>query len=348
MEQAFISHVQEQSKSRGMKSTLKLSFLIFFVIAAFSCKNQKKGTVFLPNVTGKAGEVMVVMENTKWKKIPGETTREKLAKEIIHLPVAEPMFDVFWVSPDGFNKLAKPHRNIIIAKINPRYKKTAMKYQKDVYAKPQVLLDIIAPSDTAYARFLEENAGKIRSIINTAERKRLISYYNNYQEEKVVQKLVENHSLSLVVPKGYTLDVNEKDFVWISHETPELSQGILIYTYPYQDENTFTKEFLIEKRNEVLKENVPGPSEGSYMTTEDEFPPIFQEITYKERYFAQLYGLWRIENDFMGGPFVNFTTLDNKRDRVISLDGYVYAPKQDKREYLRQVESILYTLKVIP
>ncbi len=47
----------------------------------------------------------------------------------------------------------------------------------------------------------------------------------------------------------------------------------------------------------------------------------------------------------MGGPFVahSFYSKDNKD--IITLFAWVYAPKYDKRQYLRQVESIAYSFE---
>jgi hypothetical protein len=55
--------------------------------------------------------------------------------------------------------------------------------------------------------------------------------------------------------------------------------------------------------------------------------------------------LWRVEGDFMGGPFVNITFVDEKTSRLVILDGFVYAPKYDKRDYLRQVEALMHSVK---
>ena len=46
----------------------------------------------------------------------------------------------------------------------------------------------------------------------------------------------------------------------------------------------------------------------------------------------------------MGGPFVNITQLDEKRNRIVTVEGFVYAPGNDKRDLLQQVEAIIYTL----
>ncbi len=155
--------------------------------------------------------------------------------------------------------------------------------------------------------------------------------------------LNEKFDISMFFPKGYSLNLDTTDFVWISYETPSVSQGIFIYEYPYTDENTFTQEYLVEKRNFYTKKYVPGPTQGSYMITATAFPPSFKSLMYKERYFGQLRGLWDVYGHPMGGPFISLTTIDEERNRVITVDGYVYAPRFNKRNYMRQVEALLYT-----
>ncbi len=49
----------------------------------------------------------------------------------------------------------------------------------------------------------------------------------------------------------------------------------------------------------------------------------------------------------MGGPFISLSTFDKERNRIVTVEGFVYAPKFDKRNYLRQVEAILYTLDFV-
>jgi len=54
-------------------------------------------------------------------------------------------------------------------------------------------------------------------------------------------------------------------------------------------------------------------------------------------------GLWKVQNDFMGGPFVNVSFLDSVNNRIICMDAYVYRPNKDKRELLRELEAVMYT-----
>jgi hypothetical protein len=81
------------------------------------------------------------------------------------------------------------------------------------------------------------------------------------------------------------------------------------------------------------------------MTTELEVFPQYRSLNLNGTYTAELRGLWKVEGDFMGGPFISISQIDEKRNRIVTVEGYVYAPKFNKREYIRQLEAILYSLE---
>ena len=111
------------------------------------------------------------------------------------------------------------------------------------------------------------------------------------------------------------------------------------------DPEPFTVDKLVGKRNEVLKANVPGMFDNTYMTTADYVRPEMKFLSYHDHHFAQLRGFWEVEGDFMGGPFVSHSFYSKDGRDIIVLEGWVYAPKYDKRQYLRQVESFLYSFE---
>jgi len=48
----------------------------------------------------------------------------------------------------------------------------------------------------------------------------------------------------------------------------------------------------------------------------------------------------------MGGPFLNYAILDEEKNRILSLDAYVYYPNKEKRDLLLQMEAMIYTLEL--
>lgn len=83
------------------------------------------------------------------------------------------------------------------------------------------------------------------------------------------------------------------------------------------------------------------------MTSELRFFPSYEEILHEKAFASELRGLWKIENDFMGGPFVSLTVYDEARARLVTVEGYVYAPYFDKREYIREVEAVVRSLVLL-
>jgi len=321
------------------------SFLIAIILFT-SCENDTS-TMLLPSITGKAGEVLIVIDKSIWDGEVGEKVKTILLDEYPSLPIAEPLFDPINIPHQAFNNMFKTHRNVLMTKVGSQYENKII-VKNDVWGETQLIITLTAKNNDELLKLLDENKESIVYTIEEKERERIIKNYKQYQETSIVESLKKNQQISLYIPSGYTIDREADDFVWIAHETPMISQGIFVYFYNYVDSNTFTQEYLVKKRDEFLKKYVPGPSDGSYMITGKIMQPTFKEFSLNEKYAVEMRGLWDVENDYYGGgPFISFTTLDEARQRVITVEGFVYAPQYSKRNYLRQVEAILYTLRIV-
>ncbi len=62
---------------------------------------------------------------------------------------------------------------------------------------------------------------------------------------------------------------------------------------------------------------------------------------------VELRGLWELENGFMGGPFISHSVYDARRNRIVTVDAYIYYPNQKKRVKLKQLEAIVYSMELI-
>ena len=94
-----------------------------------------------------------------------------------------------------------------------------------------------------------------------------------------------------------------------------------------------------------MKANVPGMFEGSYMTTSTAQEPTTRSLRYRGRAFMETRGFWEVHGDFVGGPFVSHSFYSPDGNDIIVLEAFVFAPRYDKRQYLRQVESLLYSFE---
>lgn len=294
---------------------------------------------------GAAYEMIVVCPTPEWNSEVGDTLRAILLEPVEMLNAHEPIFDVLRVEPKGFETLVTKHRNILRVAVNPELEGPSVTVSYDVYAKPQVVIDAAAPSDSSLTACLWENRSNIVTTLEAAERDRTLAYYNKFSEKHLDKLIAEMFGVDMRVPDGYKLRNKLEDFVWISKEYPQASQGFFIYSYPYTGREDFEEPALTAARNKFAA-LIPGENPGSHMTTNMEFEPQVEARRINGRFWAQMRGFWDVQGDFMGGVFVSFSTLDRSTNRVITIDCYVYSPKQHKRNYLRELENLIFTVRI--
>lgn len=325
-------------------SNFKYILLLLVGIVIVSCDNENAG--LHKNVTGKAGDLVVVASESTWNGEPGKLIRETLAQEHVALPQDEPIFDLIKVPREGFKNIFKSTRNILQVSVSPNIDSANIKFRDDVWAYPQATVTITAPNEEQFEEIFSENRNRIISYFLKAEQERLHMGYDKYYEKGIYNKLKEDFNLTMKVPPGFVIADQKEDFIWLKYETPEISQGVVLYTFRYVSDSAFTEDYLMRVRDSILKANVPGPSEGSYMTTERRINQVQNITQYNGHYASLMRGLWRVKNDFMGGPYISLAVLDEDRQRVVVAFGYVYAPSKDKRNFLRQVQAMIYSLEL--
>jgi hypothetical protein len=324
---------------------------IWFVLLAISlfvvsCNNPRfKNT---PVSHGNPGEIIVVMENGSWNSEPGDTMRAIFHQDCPNLPMEENIFDLYQIPRAKFVEQNMLHRNIIFQEINPDVKEAKITITRDKYAQKQVFVNVVAPNQKAFVEIMSKNKQGLIKLFYESDRNRWVDQIVTHSSEKVSNALLKDYSISLSVPQNYFLDEARKDFAWISFEGNSYSMGILVYEYPLTDSTRFELEYLIARRNEVLQKNVPGERDGSYMTTETKYDyPTLEIQSHKNMETAVMHGLWKVHGDFMGGPFVSYTKIDRPRNRVVTVEGFVYHPNEEVRDQIRQLDGVLYTFDLV-
>ncbi len=323
----------------------KLWTLLLSIVILTSCGSGGSG---LPSVNGTQFEILVVIADSVWKSPGGRELKSALAQNMRDLPQAEPMLDVHQCNWVEFGDVLKPSRNIVLAEVSDKYTAPKIVYGKDKWAQPQAIVKITAPDDSAFANAIRTHRNEIVEYFIRSERERLIAFNKSNVNDVAKNQIEKMFGIQIDIPKGISKVTTGKDFIWITNDQPNVRQDIIVYSYPYRDKNTFTKTFIVAKRDSVLKVNIPGELKGSYMGTELKYAePSFREIWVNEGYCAEVRGLWRMMNGAaMGGPFYSHTRLDEINQRVITIEGFVFAPGKNKRNAIRQLEAVVYSAKL--
>jgi hypothetical protein len=316
------------------------------VLAIASCNEEKRKKALLPNISGKAGEVIVVIDKGLCEGSVGTVLRDTLTADCPFLPQREPLYNLVDVAPSGFGNMLQIHRNIIVVNVSSSVTEPGVVIRQNLWAAPQCVIYINAANTESAVALIKENGSKIVTTLEQAERDRVITNSRKYEERALAPAVTEVIGGSPHLPSGYQLKKKTADFAWITYAPQGTQQSILAFKYPIAEgEDMMSKTSLIDNINGMLKNNVPGMFENTYMTIASGITPSVKYMNYKGHAFAEIRGLWDVYNDYMGGPFVAHAFYSQDGKDMIVLLAFVYAPKYDKRQYLRQVESILYSFE---
>ena len=330
-----------------MKGVVKLAVVLAVAASCFGCKAFRTLGEQRINAQGAPYELIVVCDQPEWQGALGDTLRSILTEPVAGLNQREPLFDVLRVLPSGFENLVTRHRNVLQVLVDAEVEEPAAAVQYDLYAQPQIVVTLQGPTQQSLVDYLGAHREELLYVLEKAERDRTIDFGRKFPDKFLAGLVKEQFGVDFSVPQGYKLRAKGDDFLWISYEFPQASQGFFIYSYPYEGKQSLTEEALVAARNKYAAQ-IPGPSEGSYMITSDAFAPDYRLFRMEGRLWCELRGFWDVHGDFMGGPFVSYSTVNTATNRVFTLDCYVYAPdlnKPRKRNYMRGLEHLLYSVR---
>ena len=329
-------------------NSIGLFSLSVLLLIMSACDYQKNG----PRKERSAGgtsEILVVTQNDdQWNGMMGDTIRAFFLQPQYGLPQPEALYKLAHINVSGFSDMFKKHKSLLIAEINPNLDHVVVETGEDVWAAPQRVVKIVAPDRTSWCKTFEEQKEAYKVMFDKVERDRILTVLRPSNDEKLTKKVKEKMGFEMTIPGGFFIAKDEPDFMWIRKELEKQSFGIFIYTTPYKDTLQLEMNSLVSWRDRVMKKYVPGPTDGSFMTTEkQDMPPIVNYISnFPTGFAAEMRGMWCLVGDYMAGPFVSYTFPDNRTGNLVTVEGFVYYPNHDKRDDLLQLQSIIYSIKM--
>lgn len=320
----------------------KLILLVLIIISVTGCRNVSKQSI------GNPYEVLVVCDDDIWEAPAGRALLYALDTDIPGLPQSERSFRISRVTESHFRGSSKAFRNIIFVDINgDRYTQSSFKFTRDVFAKPQIYMGIQSPSLQEFEKFVTENTQVIVDFLTRVEIERQMKILEGSHNEKAMKIVKEVFGCELMIPAYLNGHMEGEDFVWLSdfNDPKAEIQSFMVYSYPYTSVDNFSKENYIHMRDSVMKRNIRAKRMDQYIKTVDWSVDI-TEGAYRDRYIQVVRGLWEMENDIMGGPFVSHSAVDEINNRVIVVEAFLYAPNRKKGSLMRKLEASLFTLKL--
>jgi len=319
----------------------KAHFLcVLLSVVLVSCLKKEAN---LPRKTsGAINTISVIIEDQLWNGEVGDSIRNKFASPVIGLPEEEPLFTINQFPIQLLEGFATASRAIIIVK-----KATENKFEikKNQYASPQNVFHISGKTAVEILQLLEEHSPEIIRYIKQAE----IS-----ESQRINQKALlpaglfkKQFQLSLQVPSNFEQVMRKPNFVWLKKNSISGSSSLLLYQLPLKTIRTSTVSAAILSMRDSIGKYIQGTEPQTYMISETGYTPYFFKSTLDHRLAYETRGTWQLQNDYMSGPFINYTIVDSINKRLVVLEGFCYSPSKEKRDVMHELDAIMHSVHVL-
>lgn len=327
------------------KGTGRVFMALWLAVAALlsSCEGALP---VKPQSGGDPYEVVVMSDSKEMR----EMLCGMLSRPVEGLPQQEPAFDVSPTRAE-WTQATRYARLTVIVKADGKtvgndWGRTSVRYERDAFARPQLIVQVEAPSVQALHRDSTQVARTVLRLLDHFEMKTAVSSMQRHRNAKAEDVILRKMGCRVDIPEELTSMKVGKGFVWLSDNGGESVSSICVYTHSLVP---LDEEQFLRMRDSVMAKNVPGERPGMYMTTERRIPLHIERHSRRtdgqNRTELCVRGLWQMRNDAMGGPFVSLSVVDSLRGRVITAEAFVYAPAGKKRNKLKRMEAALQTLR---
>ncbi len=302
----------------------KVILLALSIVLLFSSCDERRG--LLPPSGGKLYEVLLVGDSA-------DIVRTALQADMPGLPQSEPQFDVSSVDSAAFGATLRTTREIVVVRTSPRlYGTVRIRYDRNVWAEPQTVVSVTAPSMRVVADSIGRIAPTLLRLLNTAEMRKSLAMLRDHRNVKAERIVDSMFHVGMWIPLDMVSSRKDRDFVWFSNGSPSVMSNIVVYKAPHDGDP-------VAQRDSALARNIKGETDQMHMATVTETVAMNATGTVFR-------GLWEMTGDNMGGPFicrrVRMPKADPNSDIVV--EGFVFAPGKGKRNAMRQMEAVLQSI----
>ncbi len=328
---------------------MQKAILYSVIILSFISCNLENDKKLLPSSNGHFNELMVIINHQEWEGKLGKELKKVIASNVIGLPQPEPQFSITQIPHKGFEGFLQHNRNILSVE---RADTPSFDVVYDLYAKPQVFVQIKGPDQQSVIQTIQDNEEELVRVFKKHDFEMVQKRFKKKAHSIKSINFFKENKVSFSVPNEYDLVDDVTDFVWfrkrIEHYGHNVngSLNIVSYTLPLEASFESVKDSIVAIRDAIGKKYLPAENEGSYLMTEAAFAPHIFDVKLDDKSAYKVYGKWEVYNDFVAGPFVSYFVHDTKNNRLVVVEGIVYAPVIKKRDFVFEVESIIRSLKI--
>ncbi|MCC7430300.1 DUF4837 family protein [bacterium] len=332
---------------------MKFLFVIFSVFL-FACETE----IPKPETLGPHDLIVVLADSSDFFQL------EKPIKSALEVPVFVPIPEtLFTVKHVPISKIGSYERwqNLLVtcvydkkgqtdifvkdvlteqAKQKIQNNEVFLGVQKNIWSKHQGLVYLVGKNAEIISDFLEKNGETLLKTFEEVQKEQLLyRMYNVGEQKNIEEKLMEKFGWSVRVQFEYVLanEDEKNDFVWLRRFNPD--RFLSVKSFKGTGNENFSEKFWIALRDSLGKKYHQNSEVDTLRTTA-------KNVKFLDYEAIKLSGLWVIREDLVGGPFRSYCFFDKASGKYFLIDLAVFAPGEDKKNYLTQLEIIASTFKI--
>lgn len=355
-----------------MKIASRLILLLLAAVLFISCGND-----YRKKAKGNYGKVIVMMDSTQFQSQTAQMLRKTYGKWTQTIPGKPPMFDLVFRDFNTTDQLEqiKRFKNIIIAApitdstntadlvralLSDEIEKQVRNNEsfafplQDHWYRDQWTMILTANSDSSLAKQINNSEQTLTQSLMKKELNRWPEDLYDRGEKTALEdslwneygwKIRVQHDWIKHLDTTYTHNGEPNHFLTMRRPLPKNDRWFWAWWKKVENINQVDDDWINAKRDSLMEQWVRGSRDSSYVQTEYRRPVKTKTFRMNDDMIYETLGSWRMTNDAMGGPFANFTVFDEESRRLFILEFAQFAPKYDKRHFVRQFRAMLRTFK---
>lgn len=224
---------------------------------------------------------------------------------------------------------------------------------QNVWAKEQVVLclhDSHSAGENLTAAWIKKHQAYLCSQTKSFELN--IAASSSPRHHPALEQNAYSDSISLLIEGKYNIKPcisaelklvqATNDFIWLRHENSQYHSNIMVNIYPFSD-STYSRSMAVKWRNQSTKKYLK-TAEGTWVEVSEsgQFPIRFFTANGSDDGSEFMINGWYTElNTDRRGPFIRRIIKDSVNQRIIAIDGFLFAPNQPRLHLMRELEIMV-------
>lgn len=355
-----------------MKLIFRTCLFLILVAVWVGCEGD-----YRQKARGSFGELVVLMDSSDFDSQTAEAIRVTFGGWIQTMPGNPPKFDLKFRdfnSNEQLEELKRFKNLLIVAPIDDttnvgEFVRALLSDEveddvregnsfafplEDQWYRDQWSMILTAPNDSVLAQKIRNSQKTITKRLVDKELDRwVLEVYDRGEKFMLEDSLWQNHGWKIRIQHDWEKNIDttymangEKNhFLTMRRPLPSNDRWFWAWWKETDDISHVDDDWINAKRDTLMEKWIRGTRDSSYVTTARNRPHNTETFRMDGHLVYETLGIWTMTHDAMAGPFVNFTIYDKQTDRLFMLEFAQFAPKYDKRRFVRQFRAMLRTFE---